>query len=139
MRPHPDSLLTIPAIAMRHLSSTVDRSKWPPAPDLAGTGNGHIGVCRLGTRTPPLQPPRSAMDWVATESCQTARRPRAVGIVRPASAVLLGLEHRPVRILVRLDPRALQLAIQNRRLTRDRSEEHTSELQSPMYLVCRLL
>src|SRR5437762_6320163 len=23
--------------------------------------------------------------------------------------------------------------------TRDRSEEHTSELQSPMYLVCRLL
>src|SRR5437879_8242676 len=26
----------------------------------------------------------------------------------------------------------------NRRIT-DRSEEHTSELQSPMYLVCRLL
>src|SRR5437763_9753273 len=25
------------------------------------------------------------------------------------------------------------------RLRRDRSEEHTSELQSPMYLVCRLL
>src|SRR5437762_10836511 len=26
-----------------------------------------------------------------------------------------------------------------RRLTPERSEEHTSELQSPMYLVCRLL
>src|SRR5437762_13998180 len=28
---------------------------------------------------------------------------------------------------------------EERRSTGDRSEEHTSELQSPMYLVCRLL
>src|SRR5437762_10609950 len=29
--------------------------------------------------------------------------------------------------------------VQHRRPTKTRSEEHTSELQSPMYLVCRLL
>src|SRR5437879_10288425 len=31
------------------------------------------------------------------------------------------------------------LSVKKARLTRLRSEEHTSELQSPMYLVCRLL
>src|SRR5436189_810263 len=31
------------------------------------------------------------------------------------------------------------MALDQRRLPDDRSEEHTSELQSPMYLVCRLL
>src|SRR5437879_6906516 len=31
------------------------------------------------------------------------------------------------------------LASSTCRVTRSRSEEHTSELQSPMYLVCRLL
>src|SRR5437879_11576103 len=33
----------------------------------------------------------------------------------------------------------VQQRVKNVRLTKPRSEEHTSELQSPMYLVCRLL
>src|SRR5437879_8159816 len=40
--------------------------------------------------------------------------------------IVPGLRHEPIR------QRVLLLAI-------ERSEEHTSELQSPMYLVCRLL
>src|SRR5437879_13058094 len=40
---------------------------------------------------------------------------------RPAGAALLQHGHRDVRVV------------------EERSEEHTSELQSPMYLVCRLL
>src|ERR1017187_10861740 len=36
-------------------------------------------------------------------------------------------------------PRSICSALLGRRRTWDRSEEHTSELQSPMYLVCRLL
>src|SRR3712207_6855844 len=35
--------------------------------------------------------------------------------------------------------RAVQLALGRSRATRKRSEEHTSELQSRQYLVCRLL
>src|SRR5437763_5210976 len=34
---------------------------------------------------------------------------------------------------------AAQIVVKNDRLAAHRSEEHTSELQSPMYLVCRLL
>src|SRR5437762_9688254 len=33
----------------------------------------------------------------------------------------------------------VQFVSRNRRCGENRSEEHTSELQSPMYLVCRLL
>src|SRR5437763_8562793 len=36
-------------------------------------------------------------------------------------------------------PRSLERLEQSRALHGQRSEEHTSELQSPMYLVCRLL
>src|SRR5437764_9621190 len=39
----------------------------------------------------------------------------------------------------RLDARAHPAVGDHRRRVRRRSEEHTSELQSPMYLVCRLL
>src|SRR5437879_11018350 len=38
-----------------------------------------------------------------------------------------------------LDQHVLRLAQQLLAVVPDRSEEHTSELQSPMYLVCRLL
>src|SRR5437879_7927388 len=44
-----------------------------------------------------------------------------------------GAEERGLAALVK--PRVAQ----HRREARQRSEEHTSELQSPMYLVCRLL
>src|SRR5687768_18249255 len=36
-------------------------------------------------------------------------------------------------------PRAPRTSARNRRSTRPRSEEHTSELQSRLHLVCRLL
>src|SRR5437762_9902881 len=39
----------------------------------------------------------------------------------------------------RFATRAMPLADDGPALRADRSEEHTSELQSPMYLVCRLL
>src|SRR5437879_13184754 len=42
--------------------------------------------------------------------------------------------------LLRIDPRSEQVNLYLRRgLNHVRLEEHTSELQSPMYLVCRLL
>src|SRR5437763_12464474 len=37
------------------------------------------------------------------------------------------------------DQNASKVAILSENLAKRRSEEHTSELQSPMYLVCRLL
>src|SRR5437764_1515958 len=43
------------------------------------------------------------------------------------------------RTLRRIDQRDLHAAIRSQECRRIRSEEHTSELQSPMYLVCRLL
>src|SRR5437762_8724836 len=47
-----------------------------------------------------------------------------------------GEDHLPAPVAVRLD--VARLPATSRR-TDGRSEEHTSELQSPMYLVCRLL
>src|SRR5437764_10948560 len=43
------------------------------------------------------------------------------------------------QLLDLLDPRLLRLGLRRDRGATGRSEEHTSELQSPMYLVCRLL
>src|SRR3712207_8209103 len=43
----------------------------------------------------------------------------------------------PVRDALRLD--VVQVTVGRREDDRDRSEEHTSELQSRQYLVCRLL
>src|SRR5436189_2042263 len=52
-------------------------------------------------------------------------------------ALVLGnLVRRPV---VALGLRHPDTAVVAQRLAHQRSEEHTSELQSPMYLVCRLL
>src|SRR5437762_7087937 len=64
-------------------------------------------------------------------------RPLAVGIVLVSGAVLapLALPLLPVESFVRYS-RVLGVAP---RAEERRSEEHTSELQSPMYLVCRLL
>src|SRR5437764_4891995 len=47
-------------------------------------------------------------------------------------------------VLVSHDPESASIAdrvirIRDGRVSEERSEEHTSELQSPMYLVCRLL
>src|SRR5437762_10519931 len=45
----------------------------------------------------------------------------------------------PICLCDRGEPAALPHRVHGARHERDRSEEHTSELQSPMYLVCRLL
>src|SRR5436189_4015840 len=52
-----------------------------------------------------------------------------LGLVVAAAVMLLSDAH---RILILSEPVRI-------RKQHDRSEEHTSELQSPMYLVCRLL
>src|ERR1017187_2369217 len=54
-------------------------------------------------------------------------------VLRPSSRLTVEAERRSVRAMARtLQPCWLMLA------SVMRSEEHTSELQSPMYLVCRL-
>src|SRR3712207_7107230 len=54
-----------------------------------------------------------------------------------------GEPHRRLRfphgLIERLDPLQLQIGINGGRELSKRSEEHTSELQSRQYLVCRLL
>src|SRR5438876_6886075 len=55
-----------------------------------------------------------------------------------AAAALAGDEHRRVRRRHAPGERD-RLPEARRRRTRRRSEEHTSELQSPVHLVCRLL
>src|SRR5437879_11651386 len=74
------------------------------------------------------RPPRSTLFPYTTlfRSCRLRRRqdtPRRLGRRRCR-----------FRYQRQVSPTALQL-----RLSKPRSEEHTSELQSPMYLVCRLL
>src|SRR5437763_8913014 len=53
------------------------------------------------------------------------------------------LERRPLRPVRHHDPQAVlgtqPVPCRVGQRPQDRSEEHTSELQSPMYLVCRLL
>src|SRR5215210_2071941 len=45
----------------------------------------------------------------------------------------------PDSLVVRVDPAEACVVSPDTAVSRSRSEEHTSELQSPMYLVCRLL
>src|SRR5437879_10224428 len=53
----------------------------------------------------------------------------------------LGLDHPPQHVVLRLVGHDAVQAhpVRDGQRGGDRSEEHTSELQSPMYLVCRLL
>src|SRR5258708_18803515 len=63
------------------------------------------------------------------------------GIVLPSSIAALGLLEgdRPT-LMLKVDPVNVTVAAAvNRDRDVDRSEEHTSELQSPDHLVCRLL
>src|SRR5437762_3808162 len=67
-----------------------------------------------------------------------------VTIVRTSSSVAYDLRgmisgHRLRQESYRIRQTNSDLARQTKRLSRIRSEEHTSELQSPMYLVCRRL
>src|SRR3712207_7632034 len=80
------------------------------------------------------RPPRSTLFPYTTlfrSPAQVARRLDA-GLLDVVEAVLVGLPHVHGRAGQRLAVRAGDP-------TRHRSEEHTSELQSRQYLVCRLL
>src|SRR5437762_6554694 len=59
------------------------------------------------------------------------RNPEIQGLVLTAQSPVL-------RLQARASPRAIRSALRVV-VEHPRSEEHTSELQSPMYLVCRLL
>src|SRR3712207_8062318 len=57
--------------------------------------------------------------------------------VRPCDR-LVPVEHEHA-VTLEIEPDALEVALDVRGIDLDRSEEHTSELQSRQYLVCRLL
>src|SRR3712207_8405693 len=82
------------------------------------------------------RPPRSTLFPYTTLSRSRGRR-RATGPAAPAGP---GLHHAKARfgLVMRADHHR-ELLVQETQLVRVRSEEHTSELQSRQYLVCRLL
>src|SRR3712207_8726968 len=93
------------------------------------------------------RPPRSTLfPYTTLFRSELARRGgvlaghRAVGLLQQAQLVGRRLERPPVRGLLR-GARDGGLGLRERRLGHPvgRSEEHTSELQSRQYLVCRLL
>src|SRR2546422_3546329 len=68
----------------------------------------------------------------------------ASAAVAPFGALAQGISKRPVRIVVPFTPAAgpdivARLLAPRLQARWDRSEEHTSELQSRLHLVCRLL
>src|SRR3712207_8457967 len=88
------------------------------------------------------RPPRSTLFPYATvfrslRPQLAGERPRAGPVARCVEAVAVGQEHHAVR-----EQRVVDVGPgggRDRRAHRRRSEEHTSELQSRQYLVCRLL
>src|SRR3712207_7231898 len=62
---------------------------------------------------------------------------RSMGIFKMWPCILTFYRRLKFRITISKIPKQLQMA--HRSLTVQRSEEHTSELQSRQYLVCRLL
>src|SRR3712207_7249154 len=71
------------------------------------------------------RPPRSTLFPYTT----LFRSDLGLGVLVDRPALVLDGERDPGQVAIGLDPRDLA----------DRSEEHTSELQSRQYLVCRLL
>src|SRR3712207_6902567 len=78
------------------------------------------------------RPPRSTLFPYTTLFRSAVTAVCGVGIAARERRARLGLDHVVRLDLGRLAPRA-------RRQCEERSEEHTSELQSRQYLVCRLL
>src|SRR3712207_8318884 len=92
------------------------------------------------------RPPRSALFPYTTlfRSGRGGRLKRGVRVVpgRAFLAFALQVEHRVVAADRKADQkhdRANPFGVNGQELARDRSEEHTSELQSRQYIVCRLL
>src|SRR3712207_8463535 len=66
--------------------------------------------------------------------------PGLLGVVCPHAGIAVGLKLRQDREMIGLIPaQLLPGGLHLLRQPQDRSEEHTSELQSRQYLVCRLL
>src|SRR5437763_2791551 len=63
-------------------------------------------------------------------------RPPPRSTLFPYTTLFRSLPREPLQLNVLPQPRLALLAVER---DHHRSEEHTSELQSPMYLVCRLL
>src|SRR3712207_9039616 len=75
---------------------------------------------------------RAAREHLALDALDRQRQPAALGV---------DLEDLDLHLVARLDDLARVLDVLLRQLgdVHERSEEHTSELQSRQYLVCRLL
>src|SRR5437762_7995416 len=97
----------------------------------------------------PSRPSASRKDSDSRQSCGASARLHRTQLRRPF-AVANGIRHRYVRHFASLARAAQHQTAATHVATTDefagkyqsfaeRSEEHTSELQSPMYLVCRLL
>src|SRR3712207_6900677 len=86
------------------------------------------------------RPPRSTLFPYTTlfRSRRTSARPPCE-LVRPADGRAVGCFQRRSRCVRRAGRPGLGVGVPAGEVTRGRSEEHTSELQSRQYLVCRLL
>src|SRR3712207_7642423 len=86
------------------------------------------------------RPPRSTL-FPYTTLFRSARLPLAVVVLRPSPP--RPMRHDATLPALRTAPREADEGSERRELVTapaaDRSEEHTSELQSRQYLVCRLL
>src|SRR5258708_10562790 len=84
------------------------------------------------------RPPRSTLFPYTTLFRSTQISPVNRSITRPSPNVVRACE--PVGGVTLLsDPQADARKTAHQRIGQERSEEHTSELQSPDHLVCRLL
>src|SRR3712207_8385194 len=85
------------------------------------------------------RPPRSTLFPYTTLFRSFAHHERFDGLARLEQRVAVRVEREFARPLLHPDARVLE-GVHERPLARPvRSEEHTSELQSRQYLVCRLL
>src|SRR3712207_8007814 len=84
------------------------------------------------------RPPRSTLFPYTTLFRSRLRTPR-LGVAHRYAAVLVDLHHEPTGVVAAREPPQAFRAAEDDRVGIGRSEEHTSELQSRQYLVCRLL
>src|SRR5437762_7791253 len=112
----------------------------PAAPPTVGTPLRGTGA--PSGPAPTARPPRprsSSSPWALRAGLQRADVIHEVPAIRPAHFVPVDRHQPPAHHLAAHDhPVEVAIRASSDRVV-DRSEEHTSELQSPMYLVCRLL
>src|ERR1017187_2593082 len=97
----------------------------------------------ISSRDPPMEAVRRTRNWLGgkvrspTTSDHEQRVPRATEEIDRMSAPRHGHRERLIAVVILLGVVSL-LVVALPAAAHSRSEEHTSELQSPMYLVCRL-